>query len=231
MRGKNISQAVKRINPIILGWRNYFRKYTSSRIFNKLDNWIYLKCWNYATRLHPKKGKRWIYNKYFGYFVAGRKNRWVFGDKSTGRHIQKLSWAGIKRHVLVKGYNSIYDPSLANYWDIRSKRNFKETHPPSEIKVAQKQEFLCPVCNTSLYGEEELDIHHLIPQTVEKIDTYWNLSLVHRSCHRVIHSNKSLELSIVKRFLPNPERIIKKNTPPSWERAIRCYLENSILDT
>lgn len=114
---------------------------------------------------------------------------------------------------------------------MRSKRNFKETNPPSEIKVAKKQEFLCPVCNTSLYGEEELDIHHLIPQAVEKIDAYWNLSLVHRSCHRVIHSNKNVELSISNRFLPNPERIIKKNTLPSWERTIRCYLGNSILDT
>ena len=225
LRGKNISQVLNKVNPIISGWGNYFRKYSSSRTFKNLDNWIHLKCWNYASRLHPQKGKKWLYNKYFGYFVASRKDKWVFGDKSTGNHLRKLSWIGIKRHILVKGYNSFYDPSLAKYWENRSTKNFKEQYPLSEIKVAQKQNFLCPVCSMALYGEEQLDIHHLIPRAVERIDTYWNLTLVHNSCHKIIHSNSKLERSIINAFLPNPERVINKNTPSSWERAIRCYLD------
>lgn len=225
LRGKNITEVLNKINPIIIGWRNYFRKYASSRIFNKLDNWIHIKCWNYASRLHPNKGKKWIYNKYFGYFVSNRKDRWIFGDKSTGFHLQKLAWAGIKRHILVKTSNSVYDPTLVNYWKKRSIKSLEDMLPPSEINIAKKQNFLCPVCECSLYGEDPLEIHHIIPQSMEKINTYWNLTLVHKSCHKIIHANQKVRIKIINKFLPKPERIITKKTPSSWEKAIRCYLE------
>lgn len=230
LRGKNVSKVLNKLNPIIIGWRNYFRKYASSRVFNKLDNWMHIKCWNYASRLHPNKGKKWIYNKYFGHFVSKRKDRWVFGDKSTGYHLQKLAWGGIERHILVKTFNSVYDPTLVNYWKKRSINNLKLPLPLSEINVAKKQNFLCPVCEQSLYGEESLEIHHIIPQSIQKINAYWNLTLVHQSCHKIIHANQRLRVKKINKFLPKPERIINKNTPSSWERAIRCYLEQ-VKDT
>nr|YP_010448276.1 hypothetical protein NRL16_pgp013 [Symbiochloris sp. SG-2018]UTQ75757.1 hypothetical protein [Symbiochloris sp. SG-2018] len=212
LRGKSITTVLNRLNPKILGWRNYFRKYVSVNTFRELDNWTYLKAWNYASRMHPNKGKRWIYEKYFGNFVSTRNDKWIFGDKRTGNHLQKFAWGNIQRHILVKGHNSIYDPKLEQYWEKRQIHLFKKTKTLSEIKMAHRQKFLCPVCKTSLYGEENLDKHHLIPQSVEKIDKYWNLLLIHKSCHQILHSNKDLNKAILNEFLPDPKRIIKSNT-------------------
>jgi RNA-directed DNA polymerase len=115
LRGKSIITVLNKLNPIIIGWRNYFKKYVSVNTFKKLDNWTYLKSQNYASRIHPNKGKRWIYDKYFGNFVSTRKDRWVFGNKSTGNYLQKFAWAKIQRNTMVKGHNSIYDPKLKEY--------------------------------------------------------------------------------------------------------------------
>lgn len=115
LRSKSIVTVLNRLNPIIIGWRNYFRKYVATKDFRRLDNWMYLKCRNYAYRIHHNKGKKWIYDKYFGNFVPNRQDKWVFGDKTTGQYLNKFAWANIERHILVKGYNSPYDPTLENY--------------------------------------------------------------------------------------------------------------------
>lgn len=79
----------------------------------------------------------------------------------------------------------------------------------------------------SLYSEQNLAIHHLIPQKLEIINTYWNLLLVHQQCHQLLHSNKELNQKIFREFLPNPERMIKKNTKSSWKNAILSYVDNT----
>ena len=75
LRSKSIDIVLNRLNPIIIGWTNYFRKYVATEQFRHLDNWMYLKCQNYASRMHPNKGKRWIYDKYFGNFVSYRNDK------------------------------------------------------------------------------------------------------------------------------------------------------------
>lgn len=226
LRGKSIKTVLNRLNPIILGWRRYFRKYVATKAFRKLDDWMYLKCRNYAYRMHSNKGKWWIYDKYFGNFVPSRKDKWVFGNKQSGQYLHKFAWANIRRHTLVKGYNSPYDPTLDTFWENRNRVSFKETNSASSIKMAQRQKFLCPVCKKSLYGEQNLAIHHLIPQKLVVIDAYWNLILVHHQCHQILHSNAELNQNIFKEFLPEPERMIKQNTKTSWRRAILSYVDN-----
>lgn len=227
LRSKPIDIVLKRLNPIIIGWTNYFRKYVATKQFRQLDNWMYLKCQNYASRMHPNKGKRWIYDNYFGNFISNRKDKWIFGDKSTGRYLNKAAWFNIQRHILVKGYNSPYDPKLKGYWETRNRYQFRIQHNKSDINIAEKQKFLCPVCNTSLYGEQNLAVHHLIPQEKIKIDSYWNLILVHQQCHQILHANKDLYRKLFNKFLPNPERMIKKNTKNSWKEAILSYVDNT----
>lgn len=227
LRGKSIVTVLNKLNPIIIGWRNYFKKYVSVDTFRKLDNWTYLKSQNHASRMHPNKGKRWIYDKYFGNFVTTRKDRWVFGDKSTGNHLQKFAWANIQRHIMVKGHNSIYDPKLKEYWNKRNVSLFKETNTKSDIKMAERQKFLCPVCKTPLYGKENLATHHIIPQSMGKIDAYWNLLLIHQPCHQILHSKGSyLKRKISKEFLPDPKHMIKSNTKTTWKKVILSYVDN-----
>lgn len=51
-RPKSMSEIIKELNPIIRGWRNYFKYGNSKRIFWELDCWI-------ENRLRAYKEKRW----------------------------------------------------------------------------------------------------------------------------------------------------------------------------
>jgi hypothetical protein len=92
--------------------------------------------------------------------------------------------------------------------------------------MAERQEFLCPVCKTPLYGKENLATHHIIPQSMGNIDAYWNLLLMHQPCHQILHSNDDINIKISKEFLPDPKHIIKSNTKTSWKKVILSYVDN-----
>jgi RNA-directed DNA polymerase len=53
------------LNPVVKGWANYHRHVVSSKVFHWADNEIWRLLWQWAKRRHPKKGKRWIREKYF----------------------------------------------------------------------------------------------------------------------------------------------------------------------
>jgi len=91
---------------------NYLRIGVASETFSALDDWMFKRECRYANRTHPKKNKQWRKNRYWGKLNLERNDKWVFGDKSTGRHILKFSWFKIKRHKPVIGRSSPDDPTL-----------------------------------------------------------------------------------------------------------------------
>src|SRR3712207_2853735 len=103
LKGHNVMAVLKRLNPIVRGWTNYFRTGVSKHTFESIDYWVFDRCVRYVRSPHRRKGWRWCRSKYWGALNPNRKDRWVFGDKSTGAYLLKLSWTPIKRHVLVKG--------------------------------------------------------------------------------------------------------------------------------
>lgn len=213
LRGQNVQTVIRTLNPIVLGWRNYHRPYASKKTFSNLDDWMYKKSWRYALRTHGNKGRKWIAKQYYGKLNKDREDKWVFGCQQTGQWLEKFAWANIMRHTLVKSYDSPFDPTLKNDWKKRRRKNFKINNGASRDKMAAKQSFICPVCEKELHGEDELATHHIVPQRLAKIDTYWNPVLVHQECHRILHANPKLEAPIGVKFLPEPERKMTGNTP------------------
>lgn len=225
LRSKSIKTVLIRINPIITGWANYYRKFSSTDIFRKLDDWIFKKSWNYASRMHANKSKQWIYDKYFGNFNLSRKDRWTFGDKETGRYLKKFTWFNIKRHVVVKGYNSPCDPRLQEYWEERRKTLYKASGTKSEQIIAKNQDYKCPVCEYPLYGNEHLHKHHIIPQRDIKIEAYWNLIYIHSQCHQILHSNPKIERQLQWKILFEKNRVSKRLTKNQRTHIERLKLE------
>nr|YP_009306234.1 hypothetical protein [Derbesia sp. WEST4838]AOP19138.1 hypothetical protein [Derbesia sp. WEST4838] len=125
LRSKSIETVLHHLNPIIADWANYYRKFSSTQLFTKLDNWTFKKSWHYASRMHANKSKHWIYDKYYGNFNLNRKDRWTFGNKETGKYLKKFTWFNIRQHIMVKGYNSPCDPRLQEYWENRDKYIYK----------------------------------------------------------------------------------------------------------
>ena len=102
-QGAPVAAVVRALNPIIRGWANYFRAECPGKTFAKLEKWMYDREVRYAKRRHPNKARFWMTAKYWGVPVPWRKDRWVFGDKSTGAHRLRFSWFRQKHHVPVKG--------------------------------------------------------------------------------------------------------------------------------
>ncbi len=186
MNGLPLSSVMLHLNPIIRGWANYFRPLVSSEVFQRLDQWMWMRQWRYVKRRHPGKSIAWCWRTYWGRFNVERQDSDVFGDRTSGTHLLKFSWFAIERHVLVKGTASMDDPSLKDYWLQRQKRASKALKP-SRQRIARQQEGLCPICGQSLFNGEEIQLHHKRPKALGGKDTYDNLVLLHLFCHQQVH--------------------------------------------
>lgn len=74
-KGSKQESLIRLLNPVIVGWVNYYKNCVASDTFRKADYLIFEKLWQWAKRRHPKKGKYWIASRYF----TRIKNRnWCF---------------------------------------------------------------------------------------------------------------------------------------------------------
>lgn len=185
LNGSNVEKVIKRLNPIIRGWANYFRTQVSSKTFHDMDYFMYKREFRYSKRMHPKKSLQWRKAKYWGKLNLNRKDNYVFGDKETGAYLQKFSWTGIQRHTMVTGTNSPDDPSLREYWERREAAKTK-TLKPKPQRIAKHQGGKCPICGESLFNEENIEQHHIMRRDEGGPDTDDNLLLVHLYCHQQI---------------------------------------------
>jgi RNA-directed DNA polymerase len=123
MKAANQEQVIRRLNPIIKGWANYYRTCVASETFQKLDYLMWQKLWAWAKRRHNSKGKGWIMNKYF-HTIKNRK--WCFATKKDGivdQILVKYTDTKIKRHVKVQAGKSFYDGDEL-YWAKRLSKGY-----------------------------------------------------------------------------------------------------------
>jgi RNA-directed DNA polymerase len=194
LAGQSAETVVRKLNPILLGWANYFRIGASSKVFHAIDHYMFQRACRYAQRTHPRKSRKWRDTRYFGALNPQRpKDRWVFGDKATGHYLVKLSWVAIRRHVKVKGAASPDDPELADYWAKR--RNQIGGLALSLSELAKRQNYRCPICGDDLLNGEELHRHHLIQDRNDpQRHRHENLRLVHLMCHQQLHAGRNSPL-------------------------------------
>ena len=183
LRGHNVHALIRKLNPIIRGWAHYFRTVVSSEVFNRLDDWMYRRAVRYARRTHPTKPWKWLANRYWGRLNPARQDNWVFGDKHTGAYLLKFSWVKIVRHRLVRGTASPDDPRLREYWWSRQKVNMA-CLSPSDVRLAEDQDWYCPVCGMDLINGEPLERHHKVPRSEGGRRLRNNRVLVHLYCHQ-----------------------------------------------
>jgi RNA-directed DNA polymerase len=189
LRGHNVNEVVKRLNPIIRGQANYYRSQVSRKTFQALDDWTFRREVRYVKHMHPTKPWHWQKDRYWGRLHRQKNDNWVFGDKRTGVVLLKFTWFNIQRHTLVKGTASPDDPALIEYWANRDKARAL-TLSPSKQKMARQQGYVCEVCGDTLFNDEELHTHHRVLRSKGGPDTYENLTLRHLYCHQQIHAQK-----------------------------------------
>jgi RNA-directed DNA polymerase len=183
LRGKTVKMVIHTLRPKIVGWANYYRHQVAKATFNKMDNWMFTRECRYVIYTHPNRPRKWRDKRYWGRWNKKRNDNWVFGDKQTGAFLPKYVWTKIERHPKVKGTASPDDPSLKEYWRERSKAGAKEL-TPSNQKIAQNQDHVCPICGEALYNDEELQKDHIQPRHKSGKDSYDNYQLLHTDCHK-----------------------------------------------
>ncbi len=184
---------IKKLNPILRGFANYYKGGVSKETFNYISHrvWQYLWCW--ARRRHPNKNRKWIRKRYFK-TVNG--NKWTFATNISDRQgneksllLYPIANTPIERHIKVKGEASPDDPSLTEYWEKRHQKYGKSywERNSRNHKIAENQKWKCPICGQPLFNGEELDTHHIVPVVQGGDNSVENLVHLHRACHKQEH--------------------------------------------
>ena len=187
---------IAKLNPLIRGWGNYYRFGVSKEVFSYFDYQVWKALYRWALRRHLKRRKKWVRRKYFHRQTKGGWKFFAHVQDRKGKlkkiYIAKLSEIPIQRHVKVKDLASPDDPTLRKYWLDRATRYGKTRWIKDSklYKVAEKQDWLCPICGEHLFNGEELDTHHLLKVKDGGTDDINNLVHLHKTCHQAVHSKR-----------------------------------------
>jgi RNA-directed DNA polymerase len=179
--GASQTRLIQKLNPIIRGWALSKRTQISSKVFQALDQYVYLHLWKWARKRHPKMSKYKLKEKYW--HIVGSRN-WVFGVKDKKREIsfqlQLHSKIPIQRHAKVKGTNSPFDGNLI-YWATRSGRS--PLIPPIKARLIKEQKGRCGICRNFFLPDDVIERDHIIPKALGGKNIRENVHAVHRYCH------------------------------------------------
>lgn len=91
------------LNPRLRGWSGYHRSSCAKSTFAYLDSYVFQTLFKWAKRRHPKKGKKWIADRYW-HNREGRK--WEFcTEKNTLFRVNRVK---ITRHIMVRNKSNPY---------------------------------------------------------------------------------------------------------------------------
>ncbi|MEG4076198.1 group II intron reverse transcriptase/maturase [Microcoleus sp. Pol14C2] len=187
---------IKRFNPILRGFANYYKGVVSKETFGYISHRIWQYLWRWAKRRHPNKSKRWVRKRYF---QTTKGNQWVFACTTSDRRgkdkelaLYQIAYTPIERHIKVKGDASPDDPSLKEYWDKRHQKLGKTRFNKGTklYTIAENQGWKCPKCGEALFNREEIETHHIVPVTEGGTDDTENLQHLHSPCHKQVHKTQ-----------------------------------------
>ena len=184
---------IRKLNPIITGWTNYYKAVSSKENFSKMAHLMHQKLRRWADRRHPKKGKYWVSDKYW--HTVGNDN-WVFKCivKDDEYVLKKHPQVEIEYHTKVKGIDSPYNGD-SKYWATRMGK-----HPevkPTVARLLKKQKGKCNHCNLTFQPEDIIETDHIVPQKAGGHKYKDNLQILHKHCHDVKTKD---DLKLIKRY-------------------------------
>lgn len=194
---------IRLINPILRGWSNYHKHVVAKKVFNKVDSEVWKLLWRWATRRHPRKGRRWVKDRYFK--VRGSRG-WVFSTivkdtdgKEKEHALLKESDTPIVRHVKIKAAANPHDPAWDEYFELRwGKKMLKTTRGRSKLyRVWRRQDGLCSVCQRPVTKDTPWQPRHILTRENGGTDAVVNLEIHHMRCLKDKNSPLSRKCSRV----------------------------------
>ena len=103
---------IKKLNPIIRGWGNYYRFVNSKNIFGALDEYIWFKSINWIKRLHQRKHIAKYIKRYFKTYPD-----YSADSLSDGKNfVFRLSSIPIREHLKIKSEANPFDRNDDEYF-------------------------------------------------------------------------------------------------------------------
>ena len=177
------------LNPILRGWANYHRHVVAKKTFGRVDHEVWSMLWQWAVRRHPRKGARWVRQKYFK--TQGSRN-WVFAaiekqEDGSRRELVLLKEADtpIVRHVKVRANANPHDPKWESYFESRWGTKMMNS-PRGRAKLYRvwlRQDGLCPSCQQPIAIGTSWAIRFIVKRTEGGSEAASNLQLYHSNCH------------------------------------------------
>ena len=187
---------IKKLNPILRGFANYYKGVVSKETFGYISHRVWQYLWRWAKRRHPNKNTKWVRKRYF---KTIKGNKWTFATSISDRRgkekdliLYPIAYTPIERHIKVKGEASPDDSTLREYWEIRQKKQGKSYWEKNSrnYRVAESQNWKCPICNEPLFNGEEIETHHIVPVAQGGLDDISNLQHLHKACHKQVHKTQ-----------------------------------------
>ena len=121
---------IQMLNPRITGWAVYHRHVCSAETFQRVDNAIFQKLWQWVKRKHHDKNRNWIKDKYYTYVPGplGGSDWCFFGEveklegKRTRVVLRKATETKIRRHTKIRADVNPYHPRWREYLAARHAR-------------------------------------------------------------------------------------------------------------
>lgn len=217
-----IINLIKKLNPIVTGWRNYFAvSYPSIWTFQKLDTWILIsKMIPWLRKLNRTQSNLASQKDIIRKYRKPTKNwKWRLGTKDTdGKnwYLQRFYEPGthgnksvLKKRTLPSqnpksaGFGTDINPYSkqgASWWEKRATGAGYYDSTLTEYWSVYKHALVkynhrCGLCNHQLGQDgEPTELHRIKPGAQGGKYTYKNVMPVHKFCHIKHHANAAKEL-------------------------------------
>ena len=216
---KGVSQEIliSKLNPIIIGWCNYFRPYQSKKHFQKVRSLLWWKLWKWGRYRHPNKGERWLKSRYWNKIKG---DNWVFSSKGENP-MELIRHTNIKTSIgytKVRGESSLFDGNH-KYWSTRMGEH--PQMPKRTASLLKKQKGKCTQCGLFFQEKDVIETDHITPTASGGKDEYKNLQLLHRHCH---DKKTKSDLEIIRNY----QRIRRMNEIYKWFNKLDWIWEEDI---
>lgn len=170
---------IKKLNPIIRGWTNYYKVSIHSQgDFSRLSYYIYTLFWIWSRKVHPTKSKKWVKRKYV--FIEPGTKRWQIGYNSKIVLLDPVTVKSIKTVVLKTDRNPYKDKDyFENRFKILDVEKFRKA-------VYEKHKYKCAACGGLLGISETIELHRLIPGKDGGTYSLDNVVPLHKTCHESV---------------------------------------------
>ena len=189
---KSATQAnlIRLLNPIVRGWANYHSHVVAKETFARVDAHVWSMLWRWAVRRHPRKGARWVKDKYF---TTRGSRHWVFTateQQEDGTHWERALLNAmdtpIHRHIKIRADANPHDRQWEQYFEARwGKKLLNSVKGRRKLyRVWRRQEGLCSNCQQPITKSAPWRTGRIVSVANGGSDAASNLQLHHLNCHR-----------------------------------------------